>query len=169
MACPSRAVVLLASTACFLTLLRTAQADSRFFVEGKVYCDTCRTQFVTRLSEYLDGATVRLECSEREGGSLTYSVEGTTDNTGTYRLPVDGEHEEEICEIVLVKSNKEGCDEVSKDTFLRNSARITLTANSGMSTPVRSANPLGFMKKIPLPECSDVLKELGMLGTDTLA
>lgn len=112
---------------------------------------------------------MRLECRDREGGSLTYSVEGTTDNKGTYRLPVDGEHEEEVCEIILVKSSKQGCDEVSKDTFLRRSAKINLTANNGISSPVRIANPLGFMKKDPLPECADVLKELGMIGTDTIA
>ncbi|OWM89388.1 olee1-like protein [Punica granatum] len=158
-----KAIVLLASSVCFLSLLvGTTLADSRFFVEGKVYCDTCRTQFETRVSEYMEGAKVRLECRDREGGSLTYSVDGTTSANGTYHLPVDGEHEEEICEIVLVKSSMEGCDEVSQDTYLRKSAKINLTSNNGISSPVRIANPLGFMKKDPLSECAEVLRELGM-------
>lgn len=47
------------SALCFLSLLRATYAESRFFVEGKVYCDTCRTQFVTRVSEYLEGVCLR--------------------------------------------------------------------------------------------------------------
>ncbi|KAF8026360.1 hypothetical protein BT93_F2989 [Corymbia citriodora subsp. variegata] len=157
-----KAFVFLALAVSFLSLLGAVYGDSRFFVEGKVYCDTCRTQFTTRVSQDMQGAKVRLECKNREGGDLTYSIEGVTDHAGTYRLPVDGEHEEEICEIVLVKSSQTGCDEVSNEAFLRKSARISLTKNNGMATPVRQANPLGFLKKEALPECTDVLKELGM-------
>lgn len=29
--------------------------EDRFFVEGKVYCDTCRAKFVTKISEYMKG------------------------------------------------------------------------------------------------------------------
>ncbi|KAI6705394.1 hypothetical protein NL676_008356 [Syzygium grande] len=157
-----KAIIFLASALSFLSLLGAVYGDSRFFVEGKVYCDTCRAQFITKVSHDMPGARVRLECRDREGGDLTYSIEGVTDNTGTYRLPVDGEHEEEICEIVLVKSSQPGCEEVSTDDFLRKSARVSLTKNNGMTTPVRQANPLGYMKKEPLPECADVLKELGI-------
>ena len=106
-----------------------------------------------------------MECRNREGGDLTFSVEGTTDEGGIYRLPVDGEHEEDVCEIVLVKSSKPGCEEVSQGSFQRKSARISLTRNNGMATPVRLANPLGFMKKEPLPECPEVLKELEIIPT----
>ncbi|KAI3414802.1 uncharacterized protein J3R85_015841 [Psidium guajava] len=157
-----KAILFLASALCFLSLLGAVYGDDRFFVEGKVYCDTCRTQFITKVSKDMAGAKVRLECRDREGGAVTYSIEGVTDNTGTYRLPVDGEHEEEICEIVLAKSSQPGCEEVSNDAFLRKSARISLTKNNGMATPVRQANPLGYMKKEPLAECTEVLKELGM-------
>ncbi|KAL3739901.1 hypothetical protein ACJRO7_021212 [Eucalyptus globulus] len=160
-----QAIIFLASALSFLSLLGAVYGDSRFFVEGKVYCDTCRTQFITKVSKDMPDAKVRLECKEREGGSVTYSIEGVTDNTGTYRLPVDGEHEEEICEIVLVKSSQPGCEEVSNDPFLRKTARISLTKNNGMATPVRQANPLGYMKNESLPECADVLRELGMTST----
>lgn len=52
-------VIFFASALCFLTLLGAAYGVSRFFVEGEVFCDTCRTQFVTRVSEYLEGECFR--------------------------------------------------------------------------------------------------------------
>lgn len=158
----ARAIIVLASALCFMSFLGAAYGHSRFFVEGKVYCDTCRAQFVTRVSENMPGAKVRLECKTRENGEITYSYDGVTDETGTYRLPVDGDHSEEVCDIRLIKSSQPGCEEISDDLFLRKSARISLTTDNGIATPVRQANPLGFLKKEALPECADVLRELGI-------
>ncbi|KAF5474522.1 hypothetical protein F2P56_006415 [Juglans regia] len=158
--------IILASALCFLSLLGFAYCESRFFVEGKVYCDTCRTQFVTRVSLPMKGATVKIECRDREGGSVTYSSQAETNESGAYSIPVDGEHEEEICEVVLAKSSDPECSEVSKDPFLKKSARVSLTKNNGIASPVRLANPLGFMKKKPISECSKVLRELGMSATE---
>lgn len=105
---------------------------------------------------------MRLECRESEGGSVTYSNDSITDETGTYKIVVDGEHEEELCEVQLLKSSIPDCSEVSKDPFNKLNARVSLTSNNGMSSPVRHANPLGFLKKTPLAECPEVLKELGL-------
>ncbi|PON41366.1 Pollen allergen Ole e 1 family [Parasponia andersonii] len=159
----AKSVIIFASALCFLSLLGFAYCETpRLFVEGKVYCDTCRTQFVTRVTEYMKGAKVRLECRDNEGGSVTYSAEAETDASGTYRIPVDGDHEEEICEIQLVKSSSPDCSEVSNDPYNKLSARVSITSNNGIASPVRQANPLGFLKKEPLPECSEVLRELGI-------
>lgn len=116
----------------------------------------------------LAGAKVRLECRDREGGSLTYSIEGDTDAHGMYSLPVDGDREDEICEVVLVKSNKPGCEEINNSPFVRKGARVSITANNGLASPVRLANPLGFLKKEPLPQCDDVLKELGLVPSELM-
>lgn len=105
-----------------------------------------------------------MECRDREGGSVTYSSQAETDEKGTYRIPVDGEHEEEICEVVLAKSSDPECSEVSKDPFQKKGARVSLTKNNGIVSPVRLANPLGFMKKKPIAECGEVLRELGMVA-----
>ncbi|GMY37535.1 Pollen allergen Ole e 1 family [Fagus crenata] len=164
----AKSIIILASALCFLSLLGFAVCENRFFVEGKVYCDTCRAQFVTKVSEYMQGAKVKIECRDREGGSVTYSSDAETDASGTYRLPVDGDHEEEICEVVLVKSSNPDCSEVSKDPFLKKSARVSLTKNNGITTPVRLANPLGFLKKEPLASCPEVLRELGLSSADIL-
>ncbi|KAH7544970.1 olee1-like protein [Ziziphus jujuba] len=157
-----KSVIVLASTLCFLSLLGSAFCETKLFVEGKIYCDTCRTQFVTRVSEYIKGAKVRLECREREGGSITYSKEAETDEKGGYRIAVEGEHEEEICEIVLVKSPNPDCAEIHREANHDMNARVSLTSHNGISTPVREANPLGFLKKERLPICTEVLRELGI-------
>lgn len=47
---------LIATIFCFSSFLNLAQATSEtFFVEGKVYCDTCRVQFETKISQPLAG------------------------------------------------------------------------------------------------------------------
>lgn len=51
----AKSIIIQASALYFLSLLGFAYCKDRFFVEGKVYCDTCRTQFVTRISTYMKG------------------------------------------------------------------------------------------------------------------
>ena len=47
------------SAVCLSSLAGFAAADAddfdRFQIQGSVYCDTCRVQFVTRLSKFLEG------------------------------------------------------------------------------------------------------------------
>ena len=105
---------------------------------------------------------VRLECRETEGGSVTYEEEASTDGSGTYKIAVEGDHEDEICEVSLVKSSLPECSQISKEPFSKASARVSLTFNNGMATPVRQANPLGFLAANPLPDCPQVLRDLGI-------
>ncbi|OMO93010.1 Pollen Ole e 1 allergen/extensin [Corchorus capsularis] len=163
MATSLKAFFFFASTLCLVSLALAASHSSETFkVVGRVYCDNCRAQFVTKISKYISGAKVRLECRDREGGHLTYKSEGETDSTGTYELKVEGDHEEEVCEVALVKSSDPDCAEIDHENFLGKSARISLTKDSGISSDIRLANPLGFMVKERLPECTEVLRELGI-------
>ncbi|CAN1150068.1 Olee1-like protein [Linum perenne] len=158
----SHTSIILASAICFLALLGSANG-SAFTVEGKVYCDTCRTQFITRLSEFMKDAEVRLECKDREGGTVTFSETGMTDEHGVYHIPVTGDHEDEICEINLLKSPRPDCSQILKQEHPNDeTARISITGHNGMTSGVRIASPLGFMVATPKPECADVLKELGV-------
>ncbi|KAK3012213.1 hypothetical protein RJ639_011529 [Escallonia herrerae] len=168
MAMPYLRAVLFVSFLCFSSLTGIAHShDDHFFVEGQVYCDTCRVQFITRVSEFMSGAKVRLECKDREGGHITYSIDGETDDSGTYHLPVDGNHEDEICEVELMKSSNPECDEIHNNSWAnKSSSRISLTHNNGMSSKVRHANPLGFYAKEAHSECPEVFKELGILPND---
>ncbi|CAK9151694.1 unnamed protein product [Ilex paraguariensis] len=166
----AKAVALVASALCFLALASLAQCHEKnqFHIEGKVYCDTCRVQFETRISDNIpgnshdnnSGAKVRLECKNREHGKITYSVEGVTDANGQYSLLVEGDHEEEICEVRVVESPREDCADPMEGL---EHARVACTGNNGLLTPVRYANPLGFMKKESLSNCKEVLDELGFL------
>ncbi|KAF2550414.1 hypothetical protein F2Q68_00035035 [Brassica cretica] len=132
--------------------------------KGSVYCDTCRVQFMTRLSKVLEGAKVKLECKGRENQTVTLTKEAMTDKDGNYEMEVMGDHEEEVCEIILVQSPDAECGDVNNQEFLRNAARISLTANDGIvSNETRTINPLGFMRKTPLADCPQAFKELGIV------
>ena len=107
-----------------------------------------------------------IECRDREGGSITHSGTAVTDASGSYKLAVEEEHEEDICAVSLIKSANSDCSEVSKDPFLKKSARVSLTVNNGISSPVRLPNPLGFLRKERLPQCDAVLKEIELVPAD---
>ncbi|KAG6594549.1 hypothetical protein SDJN03_11102, partial [Cucurbita argyrosperma subsp. sororia] len=157
----SSAAIILLSALCFLSFLDvTLSEKDRFFVDGRVYCDTCRIQIITRISTFLEGAKVKLECRKEEGGNVTLSREAETDNNGKYRIEVEGDREEEICEVSLVKSSEEECSELPSDGFAHR-ARVSITANNGITSPVRQANPLGFMRKESDPGCKEVVRQLG--------
>lgn len=163
-----KSTIILASALCFLSFLGSAHCQDRFFVDGLVYCDTCRTQFITKLTEFLDGATVRVECKEVDGGNVTFSKEAKTDARGSYRVEVDGDHEDEVCAVQLVNSPRSDCSEIDTGSHLDQAARISITNNNGIVSPVRQANPLGFLKKERLPGCAEVLRELGIHEDGTL-
>ncbi|KGN50408.1 olee1-like protein [Cucumis sativus] len=157
----AKSIILFVSALSLFSLLNVAYSQKdRFLVEGKVYCDACRVQFFTKASKFLEGATVKLVCKEIEGGSVTLSKEAVTDKTGSYSIEADGDHEEDLCEVTLVKSNDPDCSEISLEKY-EHMARVSITNNSGITNPVRHANPLAFMKKEKLPECKEVLRELG--------
>ncbi|KAF6176060.1 hypothetical protein GIB67_000154 [Kingdonia uniflora] len=165
--CNQAAVILLASAFCFLSLVGLAQSSTNnyLFVSGKVYCDTCRVAFETQLSKYIPGATVRLECRDREAGQVTYSLEGATDVTGTYKLPIEGNHEEEICEVILIKSPLTDCNEIVNG---RDRARILISTNNGIADLGRYANTLGFSRKEPVAGCDEVLRAMGLVPQELM-
>ncbi|URD88148.1 hypothetical protein MUK42_27283 [Musa troglodytarum] len=55
------------------------------------------------------GAKVRIKCRSKVIGSTVCSFEGTTDHTGTYNILVANEHENGICESVLISSPASRC------------------------------------------------------------
>jgi hypothetical protein len=71
-------------------------------------------------------------------------------------------HENEICEVVLMQSPLKDCTEIVPG---RNRARIVLSDDTGISSNLRLANPLGFLKDVPLDICGAIMK-MYMLGDD---
>ncbi|KAJ8619174.1 hypothetical protein MRB53_015360 [Persea americana] len=137
-------------------LVSARPARTNLIVQGRVYCDTCRAGFETSASTYMHGARVRLECRERASGQMTYSVEGVTDRTGTYKIPVADDHENDICETVLVSSPQMECSTAVQG---RDRARVVLTRNNGIASNNRYANNLGFEKDAPMIGCAKVMKQ----------
>ncbi|XXG51664.1 hypothetical protein AAC387_Pa03g0185 [Persea americana] len=102
------------------------------------------------------GARVRLECRERESMEMTYGIDGMTDQTGTYKNPVPDDHENEICEMVLVSSPQMEC---ATAVHHADRARVALTRNNGIVSDTQYANNLGFLKDEPMVGCSQLLKK----------
>ncbi|KAK1314562.1 Pollen-specific protein C13 [Acorus calamus] len=125
-------------------------------VIGRVYCDTCRCGFETPASTYIAGAKVRVECHLRETGEVTYTVDGVTDNTGSYKIQVADDHEDEYCESVLLWSPQNGCAVLEPG---RERARVVLSRNTGIVSNKRIANNLGFQSDTQLPECAQLLAQ----------
>ncbi|KAJ8532341.1 hypothetical protein K7X08_012264 [Anisodus acutangulus] len=164
-------IILIASAVCLFSLFGVIQAEAeaptqtqaQFHVEGKVYCDSCRALFENKLSKPMLDAEVRLQCRNQTDDTVTLTVEGKTNERGVYSLPVEHDHEDEICEMILIKSTMDDCNDIPNEGHAKESARITLTNNNGMSETTRHANPLFFLKKEASSECDEVFKELELL------
>nr|ANC95021.1 C13L [Phalaenopsis aphrodite subsp. formosana] len=129
--------------------------DVHFEVQGRVYCDNCRAGFVTNITEYIEGAVVRLECKHFQNDAVEHSIEAVSGADGYYTFIVPNDHEEEICYVKLIKSPRADCAEFVEN---REQARILLTENSGQANNLRYANALGFLKDVALPVCPELLK-----------
>ncbi|KAM3386756.1 hypothetical protein ACQJBY_009970 [Aegilops geniculata] len=134
-----------------------------YIVQGRVYCDTCRAGFETNATEYIKGAKVRLECKRFGTEKVERSIDGVTDEKGTYKIELKDSHPEDICEMVLVQSPLPNCNEIQE---LRDRAEIVLSRNVGISDNIRMANPLGYLKDKPLPVCPDLLKTFNLTTDD---
>ncbi|KAL5555989.1 hypothetical protein UlMin_038225 [Ulmus minor] len=126
-----------------------------FLIQGRVYCDTCRAGFETTVTTYISGAKVRVECKDRDSLQLTYSKEAETDSTGTYSILVEQDHEDHMCQCVLVSSPLEGCKVADPG---RCQASAVLTRANGVVNSKHFVNAMGFLKDKPLAGCEQLLK-----------
>ncbi|OEL24532.1 Pollen-specific protein C13 [Dichanthelium oligosanthes] len=143
-------------------VLVAAVRQDDFFVEGSVYCDTCRAGFETNATTPITGAKVRLECRRymSASGAVERSAEGATDAAGRYRIElVDNRGAEEVCVVALVSSPVPGCGEKELG---RDRAPVDMLKDAGLATTVRRANPLGFLKDKPLPNCGHILSSYAL-------
>lgn len=105
---------------------------------------------------------MKLVCTNFTTGATTFTSEATTDGSGTYRLSVEHDHQEESCWIQLAKSSQNDCSEINDE---RNRAPVVITHNVGIASNVRHANSLGFLKDVPLSNCGQILMQYA-LGTE---
>ncbi|KAJ8762689.1 hypothetical protein K2173_011169 [Erythroxylum novogranatense] len=150
--------VLLLIALCVLPAIVTAGRPFKnpLKVRGSVYCDACRAGFETSKATGIAGAKVKAECRAKKSMELVFSKEATTDSKGSYTFDVDEDHEDQICDVLLVSSPLEGC---SKPSLGRDRARVILTRQNGIASDDRYANAMGFMKDQPEAECTEILKQ----------
>ncbi|XP_050377115.1 protein DOWNSTREAM OF FLC [Argentina anserina] len=153
----AKLVMLLALCVLPALALATRPMRTPFTVVGSVYCDPCRFGYESSAITYIAGAKVRLECKDRSGQVLKYSKEGTTDSTGTYRIVVAEDHEDQVCDSILVSSPQKRCSEATPG---RDRARVILTGYNGITSNTRFANAMGYMKTEALAGCSQILKQM---------
>uniref|UniRef100_A0A7N0UK55 Uncharacterized protein n=1 Tax=Kalanchoe fedtschenkoi TaxID=63787 RepID=A0A7N0UK55_KALFE len=142
---------------CVLPLIvsATRPLSDPLVVQGRVYCDTCRAGFLTAVSTYIAGARVRVECKSRDSFLLTYSKDALTDHTGTYKIPVNEEHENQICDVVLVHSPQSGCALIVPGA---DRARAILSTHNGIASNTRNVNSLAFVTEAPVAGCAQILQ-----------
>ncbi|XP_062181523.1 major pollen allergen Lol p 11-like [Phragmites australis] len=134
-----------------------APGPPEFLVTGVVYCDTCRAGFETNVSHSLKGATVQIECKHFESQEVHHKAEATTDAWGWYKVEVGEDHQEEICEVALLRSPEADCAEIERS---RDRARVPLTRNNGIKqSGIRYANSIAFFRKEPLKNCGEILRK----------
>lgn len=102
------------------------------------------------------GAKVKVECKDRKSLNVVYSAEAYTDSTGTYEITISDDHEDELCDAILVESPLRGCSKVDPG---RDRSRLSLTRNNGLVSDYRYANAMGFSKAEPASGCTELLKQ----------
>lgn len=90
----------------------------------------------------------------------TFTTEGKTDGIGKYTLKVEGDHENDICEVTLVNSPKDDCKEVVPDMV---NNRVICSKNVGMHNAVRFVNPLFYQKDKPIDGCAKLVEEMELV------
>ncbi|PKU66921.1 Pollen-specific protein C13 [Dendrobium catenatum] len=157
-------IVFIVALCLFSSIALVASANSPVFsVVGRVYCDNCHAGFETNITEYITGATIKVECTHFATGNIEHTSYGVTDSTGNYKIEVADDHEEEICEVVLVESPLENCNKINDG---RDRAQVVLSTNTGMSNNARFANSLAFLKDEPLPMCEKFLRDYYGMGEE---
>ncbi|XP_062149197.1 protein DOWNSTREAM OF FLC-like [Alnus glutinosa] len=154
--CSTTSLFLLLALCVLPALVSTRQLGNPFRVRGRVYCDTCRCGFETSASTYISGARVRIECKDRKSLQVVYSVEGETNSDGTYEILVEDDHEDQMCQSLLVSSPIADCKSADPG---RDRATVVLTRYNGCLNDQRFANAMGFLKDQPLSGCPKLLKQ----------
>ncbi|XP_052203015.1 major pollen allergen Lol p 11-like [Diospyros lotus] len=159
-------MIMLAVAMCVMSatvVSATRPVVNPFVLQGRVYCDTCRTGFETPATTPISGAEVKLECRDRITQEVKHTDYGTTDSTGTYKILVKEDHQDELCDCMLVSSPQNDCATADPG---RDRALVILTSNNGMASKDRFANALGFMRDEPLSECKQVLQQYELVSEE---
>ncbi|OVA03115.1 Pollen Ole e 1 allergen/extensin [Macleaya cordata] len=101
------------------------------------------------------GAEVKVQCKDSDNKEVVYERKGVTGADGKYSIEVRDDHQEEICDVVLVKSSQNDCAEIVQGL---DRARVILTNNNGIISNKRYANYLGFRKAEKVAGCDKLVQ-----------
>ncbi|KAL1225736.1 Protein DOWNSTREAM OF FLC [Cardamine amara subsp. amara] len=126
-----------------------------FYIEGSVYCDTCRFGFETIATRYISGAKVRIVCKDRVTLKPEVVGKAVTGPKGKYRVRVTGDRQDQQCLAELVHSPIPGCRVADPG---RSTATVILTRSNGAASTRHFANAMGFLRDRPLRGCAALRK-----------
>lgn len=104
-----------------------------------------------------------MECKDRVTEKVVYTKKGMTDSTGTYKIFVNEDHADQICNAKLVSSPQNDCNQAAPG---RDEARVILTRNNGIASDDRYANSLGYMKNEAESGCAEILRQYQMFDEE---
>ncbi|MQM22648.1 hypothetical protein Taro_055703 [Colocasia esculenta] len=90
-------------------------------------------------------------------------ADGVTDSKGKYKIKVDGEHDDEICELVLVSSSESMSAMPLTD---RDRSCVVLSHANGVISNKHIANNLGFRRVAAMDGCSEIMREYQLANED---
>ncbi|CAN6845637.1 unnamed protein product [Brassica oleracea] len=102
------------------------------------------------------GAMVKLVCKNRKTMEEIYTNVAVSNMHGKYMFVVHNNHNDEMCDVMLVKSSDKGCSEISKG---REQARVILNHYNGITEQIRHANNMGFGKDVTDVFCYELIKK----------
>lgn len=111
----------------------------------------------------LVGAEVLLECKKRVDAGVVYTKAAKTDSTGEYTIYVNEDHADEVCDVKLVSSPQNSCNEVVPG---RDQARVILTGYNGIASNDRFANAMLFRANEVASGCAEIFKQMQELDEE---
>ncbi|KAH9611456.1 hypothetical protein KSS87_009106 [Heliosperma pusillum] len=127
-----------------------------YCVRGRVYCDPCRAGFETSASTFLQGAKVKVQCRHRSTQEVLYEAEALTDDTGSYKIYVEKDQKNNVCDAMLVSSPHRRCKLADPG---RDRSRVVLTSDNGIVSNDRYANNMGFLMDQPMNFCNQLMQQ----------
>jgi len=100
---------------------------------------------------------LKVECKNRDNDTTTFTSETKSGADGYFTVKVPGDHEEDICEVILTPNHHPQCNEIMAS---RDRDPVSLADNAGVVGNVRYANDLFYMTKDVDKRCEAIYESL---------
>ena len=100
---------------------------------------------------------LKIECKNRDNKTSTFTSETKSRPDGYFVVKVPGDHEEDICEVILTPNKHSQCNEIMAT---RDRDQVSLADNAGVVGNVRYTNDLFYMTKDVDKRCEVIYESL---------